>query len=199
VPCRPDARCGFTSRWLGVAGAISPDARYGHPALRSLDAGLAFAILSSLGQQRRLDWHRPPLANLIPRAGYAIKAPRREPGGRRAVGWGSPRAGSGRARAVSPGRSLRASRPLLARCWLAFGIPAFASPATPAPRHGPTPREPLFRVRAIEAPRREPGGRRAVGLFPSPESRAPVHHQPAQSAVTANQLPVSTPRETAGR
>jgi len=46
-----------------VAGAISPDARYGHPALRSLDAGLAFAILASLGQQRRLDWHRPPLAN----------------------------------------------------------------------------------------------------------------------------------------
>jgi len=39
--------------WAGVAHAISPDARFRHPAFRSLDAALAFAILASLGQQRR--------------------------------------------------------------------------------------------------------------------------------------------------
>jgi hypothetical protein len=39
--------------WVGVAHAVSPDAREGHPALRSLDAALALAILASLGQQRR--------------------------------------------------------------------------------------------------------------------------------------------------
>jgi len=38
---------------VGVAHAVSPDARFGHPALRSLDAALAFAILASLGQRRR--------------------------------------------------------------------------------------------------------------------------------------------------
>jgi hypothetical protein len=41
------------AKWPGLADAISPDAHCGHPALRSLDAGLAFAILASLGQQRR--------------------------------------------------------------------------------------------------------------------------------------------------
>jgi len=38
---------------VGVARPISPDVRCGHPGLRSLDAALAFAILASLGQQRR--------------------------------------------------------------------------------------------------------------------------------------------------
>jgi hypothetical protein len=41
------------AKWVGIARAISPDAHFGHPALRSLDAALAFAILASLGQQRR--------------------------------------------------------------------------------------------------------------------------------------------------
>jgi hypothetical protein len=41
------------ARWAGVDHAISPDARFRHPAFRSLDAALAFAILASLGQQRR--------------------------------------------------------------------------------------------------------------------------------------------------
>jgi len=95
-------------------------------------------------------------------------------------------AGSGHARAASPGRSLQASCPPLARCWLALSLPAFTSPATPAPRHGPTPREPLFRARAdaIKAPRREPGGRRAVGRSQPPEARRTVHHQHAQTAFT---------------
>jgi len=38
---------------VGAASAISSDAHFGHPALRSLDAALAFAILAALGQQRR--------------------------------------------------------------------------------------------------------------------------------------------------
>jgi hypothetical protein len=44
---------GHHAQWAGVAHAISPDARFRHPALRWLDAGLAFAILAALGQQRR--------------------------------------------------------------------------------------------------------------------------------------------------
>jgi hypothetical protein len=43
--------------WVGIARAISADARYRHPAVRSLDGNLAFAILAALGFQRRLDWH----------------------------------------------------------------------------------------------------------------------------------------------
>ncbi len=39
---------------LGVARAISPDARFRHPAFRSLGGNLAFAILASLGFLRRL-------------------------------------------------------------------------------------------------------------------------------------------------
>ena len=39
--------------WAGLAHAISPDARYGHPALRSLGGNLASAILASLGFLRR--------------------------------------------------------------------------------------------------------------------------------------------------
>jgi predicted nicotinamide N-methyase len=38
---------------VGVARPLSPDVRCGHPGFRSLDAALAFAILASLGQQRR--------------------------------------------------------------------------------------------------------------------------------------------------
>ena len=34
--------------WLGAARAPSPDAREGHPALRSLDASFALSILPSL-------------------------------------------------------------------------------------------------------------------------------------------------------
>jgi hypothetical protein len=34
--------------WVGVARAISPDARYRHPAVRSLDGGCAFGILPAL-------------------------------------------------------------------------------------------------------------------------------------------------------
>jgi len=34
--------------WVGVARAISPDARYAHPVLRSLDGGCAFGILPAL-------------------------------------------------------------------------------------------------------------------------------------------------------
>jgi len=55
------------SPWsVGLARAISPDAHFDDQsacggsvpaALRSLGAGLAPAILASLGQQRRLDWH----------------------------------------------------------------------------------------------------------------------------------------------
>jgi hypothetical protein len=50
------------AKWVGIARAISPDAHFATnppaadrypPALRSLDAALAFAILASLGQQRR--------------------------------------------------------------------------------------------------------------------------------------------------
>ena len=77
------------SAGFGVAGAISPDACYGHPALRCARRKPRFAILATLGFLRRLDRHRPPLAN--PRFRVlvcvdAIEAPRREPGGRRAVG-----------------------------------------------------------------------------------------------------------------
>ena len=39
--------------WAGVARAISPDARYGHPALHSLGGNLASAILAALGFLRR--------------------------------------------------------------------------------------------------------------------------------------------------
>jgi hypothetical protein len=46
----PSARLASPHTSSGRAGAISPDARSRHPAFRSLDAGLAFAILASLGQ-----------------------------------------------------------------------------------------------------------------------------------------------------
>ena len=39
----------------------------------------------------------------------------------------------------------------------------------------------------IEAPRREPGGRRAVGLSRPPEARTTVHHHDAQNAAPADQ------------
>ena len=38
---------------LGVANAVSPDARFRHPAFRSLGGTLAFAILAALGFLRR--------------------------------------------------------------------------------------------------------------------------------------------------
>jgi hypothetical protein len=45
----PDARFGHPAlRSLGVARAASPDARFGHPALRSLPASFALGILPSL-------------------------------------------------------------------------------------------------------------------------------------------------------
>ena len=34
--------------WVGVARALSPDARFAHPGLRSLGAGLRFGILPPL-------------------------------------------------------------------------------------------------------------------------------------------------------
>ena len=55
---RPEKMVQLGFLWVKPGGlwgtrAISPDAHCGHPALRSLDAALAFAILASLGQQRR--------------------------------------------------------------------------------------------------------------------------------------------------
>jgi|688.fasta_scaffold570644_2 hypothetical protein len=38
---------------LGVAHAVSPDARFRHPAFSSLEGNLAFAILAALGFLRR--------------------------------------------------------------------------------------------------------------------------------------------------
>jgi len=45
------------------------------------------------------------------------------------------------------------------------------------------------RTDAIEAPRREPAGRRAVGREMPPEARATAHHQPAESAITNTKPP----------
>ncbi len=118
----------------------------------------------------RSEWRGPEVP-----AGPSHRSPPARAGGT-AGRWardvpGSPRSGSppirpirdhhcrssGRARAVSLGRSLQASCLPLARCWLVFGIPAFTSPATPAPRHGLTPREPGFRTssgwKTVQAPR----------------------------------------------
>jgi hypothetical protein len=50
VPKRTNPGISTLPQAPGRAGAISPDARSRHPAFRSLDAGLAFAILASLGQ-----------------------------------------------------------------------------------------------------------------------------------------------------
>ena len=81
---------------------------------------------------------------------------------------------------------------------------------------GPTPREPTIpRVLglekgtgtslrsepvpfSIEAPRREPGGRRAVGRETTPEAHTTVHHHDAQNAITTNN-PRHFYRRTAGR
>ena len=42
------------AKWAGVARAVSPDVRFGHPALRSLHAGHALAIHGFARQQGRL-------------------------------------------------------------------------------------------------------------------------------------------------
>ena len=107
---------------------------------------------------------------------------------------------------VSPchlaGRSLWASCPSLARGKPSFAILAALGFLRRLDWHGLTPREPVFHVRAracadaIKAPRREPGGRRAVGRSRSPEAHATAHHQPAQSAFTTNQI---TPLPTTAR
>jgi len=73
--------------------------------------------------------------------------------------------------------------------------------------HGPTPREPVFcqvlelekgtgtSLRSepvpfsLEAPQREPGGRRAVGPSWPPEARAPVHHPHARPASASQTAP----------
>ena len=105
-------------------------------------------------------------------------------------------AGSGWACAISPDARCGHPCPPLARCWLVLGIPAFARQHTPArlaQAHPSRTRIPCWvRVDAIKAPRREPGGRRAVG--PSRGRFPPrVHHQPAQSAFTTKQTPDTSP------
>jgi uncharacterized lipoprotein YbaY len=53
-------RCAGDARWAGVAHASSPDARFGHPALRSLDAALASpSRLRSTSHAARLAWATP--------------------------------------------------------------------------------------------------------------------------------------------
>jgi len=203
-----------------VAGAISPDARSGHPGLRSLGGTLAFALRATLGFPTPLDWHRPPLANpysvrvlelekgtgtsLRSEPGpFSIEAPRREPGGRRAVGppqppeararvhyhkaqhalttkqpqgafagsrgdggpLGLPAPDSRKPSTTNPPnprspppklgaspcrvvRTLAAGFLPSARSMLAHSRhPCLHSPATPAPRHGPTPRAPASGTR----------------------------------------------------
>ena len=81
--------------------------------------------------------------------------------------------------------ALPSARSMLARS----RHPAFARQQRRLDWHGLTPREPVFsraRVDTIEAPRREPGGRRAVGPSRSPEAPANVRNQPAQNAITTD-------------
>ena len=66
------------------------DARFRRPAFRSLDAGSFSASLPSRRQQRRLHGTGSPLANPVSVGEDPIKAPWREPGGRRAVGRETP-------------------------------------------------------------------------------------------------------------
>jgi hypothetical protein len=114
---------------------------------------------------------------------------------RRAVGAGFTSRWLGAGLCRLAGRSLRASCPSLARGKPRYAILAALGFPTPLDWHGPAPREPGFRARRhIEAPRREPVGRRAVGQNRSPEVRTTAPHQPAQNAITTNQTPASQRR-----
>ena len=129
------------------------DACCGHPGLRYARRTPRFAIL----------------------AAHGFPTPAR-------LGWGSPRAGSG--------------WPMPSRRTLAAGILPFTRSWETALRHpgcarfpnagsigtGHPSRTRIPRADPIEAPRREPGGRRAVGRETSPEGRATLHHQHAQTA-----------------
>ena len=116
---------------------------------------------------------------------------------RRTLAAVSPHASSGRARAISPDARCATNPPPadrcppcppLARCWLALGIlPSLASNAGSSGTGPPLANPYSVRGGVIKAPRREPGGRRAVGPSRSPEAQSTVHHHPAQSACTTNQ------------
>jgi hypothetical protein len=192
VPCRSDAHCG-------------------HPALRSLDAGSLSASLPSLASNAGSTARAHPSRTRIPRESH-IEAPRREPVGRRAVGRSrSPSArkpfttNSPNPRSPPPKLGVspcRVARTLTAgilpsvRWMLARSRhPCLRSPATPAPRHGPTPHAPASRPRKTHrSPPARAGGTAGCWAVPAPVSPQAVHHQLAQSAFTINQsLPLGPP------
>jgi len=77
-------------------------------------------------------------------------------------------------------------------------FPGFCACPRPTPPHATDPSS-CDRPLLIEAPRREPGGRRAVEPSRPPEARIAPHHQPAQATFTTKQRPTLLPGSPAGR
>jgi hypothetical protein len=118
----------------------------------------------------------------------------------RPLGRGSPRAGSGRARAISPDARYGHPCPSLARGKPRFRHPGCARfPNAGSIGTGPplaNPYSDSARVAAIEAPRREPVGRRAVGLFPLP---IPANRSPPQRPIRDHHRDTASLRVAPGR
>jgi hypothetical protein len=124
--------------------------------------------------KRFLTTQSPASLNESTRGLHQISPANREPGGRRAIGRNrSPEA----RRRVADGRFVAVGISSFASCgvarlrWLRWGLRWSRFPKAPqAAASHPAPS--LCRLRRrIKAPRREPGGRRAVGPSRSPEAR----------------------------